>query len=259
MDTETIYEKLIAYQAILTEKFKFEERKDELPKVLHNKIEILNRLKKVYLGRYTQFKQIESTIIASQRYIGELSLRQKSLEEKTNIIKGREYDAIAKEIETNKENGKKHEFKLLQEQRVLEDLRNSIERDEISIKQQEEEIHKEQERISAELAKIDQELAVLQKKEKELVGNIDNNLKFKFERIVKNKDGIGIVTISKGHCNGCYLILPNEFINLVRKNDDVQYCPNCSRILYHDDSPDSLFVIDYDDGVENDAAYFGEE
>jgi len=84
-------------------------------------------------------------------------------------------------------------------------------------------------------------------------------LKFKFERIVKNKDGIGIVTISKGHCNGCYLMLPNEFVNLVRKSEEVQYCPNCSRILYHDNSPDSLFVIDYDEGTENDAAYFGDE
>ncbi len=260
MDTTDIYSKLIEYQVILTEKFKFEERKEELPKVLHNKSEILNRLKKSYLARYSQFKQIENTIIANQRFIGELSLRQKSLEEKTKIVKGaREYDAIAKEIESNKLSEEKYGFKLLQEQRVLEDLKNNIERDEMSIKQQEEEIAKEQDRINSELSKIDQELAVLLEKERELVGNIDGNLKFKFERIVKNKDGVGIVTISKGHCNGCYMILPNEFINLVRKNDTVQYCPNCSRILYHDESPDSLFVIDYDEGAESDSAYFGDE
>ena len=51
-------------------------------------------------------------------------------------------------------------------------------------------------------------------------------------RIVRNKEGRGIVALTCGYCTGCHLVLPQEFINKVRSNDKIYFCPNCSRTLY---------------------------
>jgi uncharacterized protein len=248
---DIIYDKLLKYQSILTEKFKFQEKIDELPKMLSSRIEVLNRLKKSYISKHSQFKKLEENIYAHQRMVGELTQQQQKLEEKSKLVKGqREYEALFKEIDFAKQKEDEYKFQLLQDQRVVDDLRSALEKDEMSIKQQEEEIAKEQERINVELSKIKQKLDELLKSEEALVSDVDENLKFKFEKIVKNKDGVGIVKVTKGYCTGCFLILPPEFINLVRKDEEIQFCPNCSRILYYDNSPDNIFSIEEYQGVE---------
>jgi hypothetical protein len=187
----------------------------------------------------------------------ELSQQQQKLEDKTKQVKGqREYEALYKEIDGAKQKEDDYKFLLLQDQRVLDDLRGALEKDEISIKQQEDEINQEQERINGEMSKIQKHLDELLAKENDLVSDVDENLRYKFEKIVKNKDGIGIVTVSKGHCNGCYMILPPEFINLVRKDEEIQFCPNCSRILYFDQDTDDIFAVDYMSETDTDEEYF---
>ncbi|OHD11497.1 MAG: hypothetical protein A2Y34_02325 [Spirochaetes bacterium GWC1_27_15] len=257
MEVQRIYERLLGYQSILTEKFKLQEKMEELPKVLSSRVEVLNRLKKSYLNKYNQFKKLEENIFSHQRMMGELSLHQKRLEEKTKLVKGqREYESLFKEIDGVKQKEDEYRFQLLQDQRVIDDLKNALQKDEMSIKQQEEELSKEQERINVELSKIKHELDSLVKQEKNLVADVDDNLKYKFEKIVKNKDGIGIVSISKGHCNGCYLVLPPEFINQVRMDQEIYFCQNCSRILYYDPKTDNDLTTDYEDFSEDDDDFF---
>jgi predicted nucleic acid-binding Zn-ribbon protein len=253
VDMNETYDVLLDLQEILTEKFKLEEKMDELPKMLSSRMEVLTRLKKSYLTKHNQFKRLEENIYEHQRLMGEISLRQKNLEEKTKIVKTqKEYESLDKEIAMNQQKEEEYRFQLLQDQRVIEDLRHALEKDEISINQQEEDINKEQERLNVEIDKIKEEIDKLTKKEEDLVKDMDENIRYKFERIVKNKEGIGIVTISKGHCNGCYYILPPEFINNIRQNTEIQFCPYCSRILYFENAKDDLFVIDTENEEDDD-------
>jgi len=252
MNVNEKYQILLEYQEILTEKFKLLEKKEELPKIISSRIEILNKLKKKYLNNYNQFKKLEESIIENQRKMNEIAMQKKSIEEKTKIIKStREYDALGKELEYSQKQEDEYKFQLLQDQKIIEDLRNNLEKDKISIKQQEDDIAKEQERVNNELSKIEEELNLLKQKEDKIISEIDENIRYKFERIVKNKEGQGIVTISKGHCNGCYIILPAEFINNVRKGDNIYFCPNCSRILYFTGTEEDPFRFE-EEGEEED-------
>jgi len=259
MEMKEIYTNLLSLQEILTKRFKLEEDMEELPKMLSSRIEVLNRLKKSYLSKHEQFKKLEENIFSHQRLMGELTLHQKKLAERVKVITTqREYESLDNEISMAKKKEEEYRFHLLQDQRVIEDLRNALGKDEISIKQQEDDIVKEEERIKAELNKIKKQHDELLKDEEKLTKELDDNIRYKFERIVKNKDGIGIVSVSKGHCNGCCLSIPSEFINKIRENIEIQFCPNCSRILYYDSNPDDIFAID-EDFVENDSDYFGDD
>ena len=257
MEIQTNYERLLDLQTILTERFKLEEKIEELPKILSSRIEVLNRLKKSYLSKYDQFKKLEDNIFSHQRLMGELSLHQKKLSEKVKIVSTqREYEALDNEISMAKKKEEEYRFHLLQDQRVIEDLRSALEKDEISIKQQEEDIVKEEERIKTELTKIKKDLGDLVNSEGDLTNDLDENILYKFERIVKNKDGIGIVSVSHGHCNGCFLSIPLEYINKIRERKAIQFCPNCSRILYYSGDGDDLFAMD--NKIEEDDSEFFE-
>ncbi len=253
------YDKLIALQGLLTEKFKFEEKRTELPKMLSSKHEVLNRIKKSYLSKHTHFKHLEENIFDHQRLMGEITLHKQKLEEKMKIISTqKEYESIDKEMAQATEKEEQYKFQLLQDKRVIDDLKQTLGRDEEMIKQQESDIKSEEERINGELGKIDHELEKIEKKENDLVDGLDEGVKYKFERIVKNKDGIGIVTVSKGHCNGCHIVLPSDFINRIRMDEELQFCPYCSRILYYEGNPSDIFSMD-DEMSEDDDDYFGSE
>jgi hypothetical protein len=36
-------------------------------------------------------------------------------------------------------------------------------------------------------------------------------------------------------CQGCHIVLPIQFVNVVRSAKDIEFCPYCSRILYYEE------------------------
>ena len=132
VDMKKNYENLIELQELLTKRFKLEEKMKELPKILSSRVEVLNRLKKSYLTKHDQFKKLEENIFSHQRLMGELSLHQKKLVEKIKIVSTqKEYESLDVEILNAKKKEEEYRFNLLQDQRVIDDLRSALEKDEI--------------------------------------------------------------------------------------------------------------------------------
>jgi hypothetical protein len=52
---------------------------------------------------------------------------------------------------------------------------------------------------------------------------------------VKNKKGKGIVPIHGLVCQGCHIVLPMQFVNVVRAAKEIEFCPYCSRILFYEE------------------------
>jgi hypothetical protein len=125
------------------------------------------------------------------------------------------------------------------------------------IQKQEEEVKKEQARIKDALKDKGKILKGLEKREKTITPGLDEEILFKFERIIKNKSGLGIVPIDGGVCNGCHMILPAQYANNVRRGEGIMFCPNCSRILFvpdEEDTADEAMFEDVDIAAEDTAA-----
>ena len=89
-------------------------------------------------------------------------------------------------------------------------------------------------RIKEAISERSKDLKALEKKEKSITPGLDEEILFKFERIIKSKEGTGIVPIEHGVCSGCHMILSVQFVNDVRRGDGIMFCPYCSRILFHE-------------------------
>jgi len=101
------------------------------------------------------------------------------------------------------------------------------------------EIAEKEKEVKQLVTKKQKELDKYLKEKDKTSSGLDEEIIYKFEKIVKKKEGIGIVSIRNGVCMGCNMSLPPQFINDVRREEAIIFCPNCSRILYFYDQEQS--------------------
>ena len=89
---------------------------------------------------------------------------------------------------------------------------------------------------------------------------MDEEILFKFERIIRSKSGLGIVPVRRSVCTGCHMILPAQFENDVRTGESILFCPYCSRILFYSEEEDSSFAFGEEEvGSLADLDFFNED
>jgi Zn-ribbon protein, possibly nucleic acid-binding len=229
-----VLDKLKALQDILAQKNLVEASIQDAPKLLFTQEELLARLKKGYIEKNEQYEKVRDHIseLKTQLFEAESS-REKSEKAMDTITTQREYEALDKEIRDAGDREQLVRKDLQKEERTFQELDEDLKREESLIKQQEEELNERKQALSAEIDAKNRELASLKESEDEVSPGINPETKFKLERIIRSKQGVGIVAIHGNVCTGCHMILPAQFANEVRIGDKIVYCPYCSRILYY--------------------------
>jgi len=231
------FDKLQKLQEILSQKFEIEREIEGIPKNLATKTELLNRLKKSYIEKNQAYENTKDKIKVLKHEMGEAERQREEFEKRMDVISTqREYEALEKEIKDATEKEQKLRRDIQREERALEDMLNSLQREEQMISQQEEELKVEQDKNDAEKQSKEELLKSLESEEESVVPGMNEEILFKFERIIRNKSGLGIVPVMGGICTGCHMILPGQFVNDVRKGEDILFCPYCSRILFYSES-----------------------
>jgi uncharacterized protein len=230
----TVYDKLRALQDVLSKKFELEKEIQEIPKSLATKTELLNRLKKSQSDKSASHQAATARILEIQQKLGDAEQEREKSEGQMDVIKTqREYEALDKEIKDATEKEQSLRRDLQREQTAVEELKSSLDKEELMIRKQEEDVKEEQSKIKLKIKDKSAELKKLQSDEKKITPGLEEDILFKFERIIKSKSGLGIVSLTKGVCTGCYMILPPQFVNTVRLGEHVEFCPYCSRILFY--------------------------
>ena len=243
MVTAEILDKLKELQDILAQKNVVEAKKREAPGVLASLEESLEKTKREFIEKEAKHREYKEEIAHIERNLFEVeSAREKAEKGMDNVTTQREYEALDNEIRSanEKEQSLRKDLQVLerQDQNVDEELK----RYEEDIDFQEKELEQRKAQISEEMAGFEAELAELKRQEDEASPGIDKDTKANLERIIKSKNGVGVVAVIGvaavgGYvCTGCHMILPAQFANDVRSGESIQYCPYCSRILYYDES-----------------------
>jgi predicted nucleic acid-binding Zn-ribbon protein len=75
------------------------------------------------------------------------------------------------------------------------------------------------------------EAAVLEGRRAELLPQLPQAMRLRYERIRESRGGRAVVPILKGACGGCYRGLPPQALQEARKGDRVLVCDGCGRLL----------------------------
>ncbi len=239
-----VFDKLIKLQDILLKEFKVEDEIEEIPAQLNKLKSKFDRLEHSLREEKENIENYKKTVEEITKNIESLNRDKEKYEGQILQIKTqKEYEALTSEIAQIEE-----KITLMKEQE--EDLNNEIVKLTGEIENQEEEYEKlkgeiaeEEKRVQEELDKKRRELDEYLKEKEEISSGLDEEIIYKFEKIVKKKDGIGIVSIKNNICMGCNMILPPQFVNDVRREDSIIFCPNCSRILYYyEEEPQDIVI-----------------
>ena len=83
-----------------------------------------------------------------------------------------------------------------------------------------------------EIAQIAQKLQTLESARRQIVPSVHPEYLSRYDRILQNRDGLGLVAV-KGHsCGGCYMNVPDQVINQIKMYDQLIFCEMCARLLY---------------------------
>ena len=260
---EEVFERLREFQEILTKRVDIEREVEDIPKSLATQEEVLSRIKKTYVERNAEFEAAEAKVKELRGQLAETEAAREAAEKQMDLISTqREYEALNKEIRDATE--KEHNFRkdLQKEERSLAEIEESLRKDEAMIKLQESEIAEKGAKISTDRDSKLKEIEELKVEETKASSGIEKEVIFKFERIIRSKQGLGIVPVKGSVCTGCYMILPAQFVNEVRSGNKIIFCPYCSRVLYYEeaegDANEQLFV-DIESGSLADLEDYAEE
>jgi predicted nucleic acid-binding Zn-ribbon protein len=260
---EEVFTRLRSLQDILSKKIVLEQDIQEIPKILTTQEELLTRLKKTYIEKDLECDRTKTSAAEFRELLAAAEKTRESAEKNMDsVTTQREYEALDKEIRDAAEKEAQYRKDLQREERLLADLAEQLEQSKNLIDQQEKELEERRVGVEIEIAEKSKRASELEAEETDLKKDIDPEIFFKFERIIRNKMGRGIVAIKGGVCTGCHMILPAQFANEVRLGEEIVFCPYCSRILFHEESEegeeeyfnaeDSGSLSDLDDIEEED-------
>lgn len=152
----------------------------------------------------------------------------------------REHQALLKEIEENKKLVKAHEEKLLQIMEQIEQLGKDATELENLCTGEKELLAEETKDVKKAVDKINTRKKKVLNKRKALVPDLKAGTLQRYDMLREKRKGMAVVKTKNGVCQGCFMTIPPQQANEVRKGEKLNFCPTCQRILYYMEEQESV-------------------
>ncbi len=176
--------------------------------------------------------------IEAERNKCELEVKtQKQLIEKYSLQqyqtkKNDEYRACGQQIDTCRKNIMAMEDAQLEWMEKAEGVQKELAAAGVIAKQAQAEVETKIKNLAQREEGFKKELAGLQSKRVELAKDIDERIRSRYERLLKQKGDKALVGVTHSVCGGCHMQLPPQIILSCQSETELVLCPNCGRILY---------------------------
>jgi uncharacterized protein len=87
--------------------------------------------------------------------------------------------------------------------------------------------------ITAREGNLNKELTELQANREELSSAVDDTVRSRYERLLKNKGENVVVGVQHGVCGGCHMKVSPQTLVSCQQQQELVTCSNCGRILYY--------------------------
>jgi uncharacterized protein len=172
-------------------------------------------------------KKCESDIQLQEQKISKL--KDQMLQAKTND----QYRAFQNEIEFCQKEIRKFEDRILELMGESEPLEKNVKAAEIALKAEKAQVESEKQ-VARERTAVDEKASSdLQAERSGVAGGMTSSTYQLYERVRKNRKGIGVAEAVDGRCSACHIALRPQFFQDLKRGTSVMACESCSRILYY--------------------------
>ena len=211
---------------VLTQKKVYPEKIQELNKKLKEDREAIAALKNSFDENIKERKRLQEHIKIENERIERVDGKL------PNIKTNKEYQALVKETDTMKKDISKSEdtiLKLLDEEKSI---KSELETKEEVFESEEKEILSQISSYEGEMVHFDDKITTLESEKMVHTKDVDGSYLKVYERVRHKREGIAIVAVIDGVCQGCFRNLPPQLFIMVQKKKEIHTCPNCNRMLY---------------------------
>ena len=180
-------------------------------------------------GKELEVKKNALEVDAAGEQTKIITYSKQQLETKDNT----QYRALVKQIEDCKKNISNFETDELM---VLEEMDAQTE----TLKQTRADLDAANHDKATALSEIDERESNLQKQigeteilRAETAAQIDEDTLDRYDRLLKKGRANIVVDVEHGACGGCHMKLPTSDVANLKSSQEVNYCPNCSCIIYY--------------------------
>lgn len=144
----------------------------------------------------------------------------------------KDYKAKLTEIENIKADKSLIEEKILILYDEADAINAKLQKEKDTLAGEEKNFLAEKSKIEKEVKELDEKAKALEARRKEKAKDINPRLLTQYERILKGKEGLAIVPVINNSCGGCYMNVPAQVVNEIKKHEELVSCEFCARILY---------------------------
>lgn len=231
---------LIKLQEIDSQIYKLKDEKEKKPQDFA-RLEV--EFKEKSIGVKKAEEKFTAVQLKKKEKEGVLSVKEeqiKKLEAQLFQLKtNKEYSAMHQEINGHKADKSLIEDEILMLMDEIDKAKAEIAKEKEILSQEEIKLEEQGKQVKIQLEEIEKKLQELTAARQQILPQADINLLKKYERILTGKNGLAIVPVSQGACQGCHMNLPPQVINQIRMKIEFIICENCTRFLYINESSES--------------------
>ncbi len=205
-----------------------QEELDARIRALAEREENINKLESSITTQQNENKMLEIEMEEKKTHVRE---RQAKM---MQVQTDREHTALFKEIEEAKKAAKENEDKIVAIMEELETLTASIDEEKNLLKGEKKLVAEETEKVRLTIEDINKGKKTKDDKRQKQAKTVKPALLKKYETLRQRRNGVAIVNVLDGVCQGCYMSIPPQRYNMLLKGDQMFDCPTCQRIMYHE-------------------------
>ena len=232
----TVEEKLktlYQLQTILSEIDKIKTLRGELPLEVQDLEDEVAGLKTRMDNYRTEIDNIRADISARRNAIETATaLVERYKEQQNNVRNNREYETLTKEIEYKELEIELDQKRIREGNEAINSRAEEIEKSQKEGEERSEDLEAKKAELESIVAETKQQEEKLRERGKELELAIEPRLLTAFKRIRKNsRNGLGIVTVQRDACGGCFNKIPPQKQMDIRMRKEIIVCEYCGRIM----------------------------
>ena len=145
---------------------------------------------------------------------------------------GREQTALLKEIEDAKKSAKENEEKIVAIMVSIEQLTAQMNEEKNLLKGEKELVAEETEKVRANIEAINKGKKDKDGQRGEQAMQIKTSTLRKYDTLRQRRNGLAVVNVVDGVCQGCFMSLPPQLFNRLLRGDELLDCPTCQRMIH---------------------------
>ena len=200
---------------------------DERMSALAKREALINELKEKISSQQKESRTLEGEMADKMDHVRE---RQSKM---MQVQTGREQTALLKEIEDAKKSAKENEEKIMVLMESIEKLTAQMEEEKNLLKGEKQLVTEETDKVRANIEAINKSKKKKDAKRTDQAGKIKKSLLRKYDTLRQHRNGLAVINVVDGVCQGCFMAVPPQRFNMLLKGDEIFACPTCQRLNYY--------------------------